>query len=204
MSIQGESSHAGRPCVMVRLTGCNLRCSWCDTTYAYEQGDPMSLGDVLRRVAQLGCKRVEVTGGEPLTQPATPQLLRALCDAGCETLLETNGSIDISPLDPRVVKIVDFKCPSSGQTDANMWANLAHLSARDEVKFVIADRDDYLFAREAVGRPELRAGPGITFSPVHGKLPAALLAEWILADGLDVRLGVQLHRIIWPDEHRGK
>ncbi|MCK4602608.1 MAG: radical SAM protein, partial [Phycisphaerae bacterium] len=167
-SIQGEGARAGLPCTLVRLTGCNLRCNWCDTKYAWAEGREMSVDEVLARVAELRCRRVEVTGGEPLAQPAAMELLRRLCEAGYETLLETNGSLDISQVDPRVVRIVDLKCPSSGQADANRWENVEHLSSRDEVKFVIADRDDYEFACDAVRRGELTGKCITTFSPASG------------------------------------
>jgi len=202
-SIQGECARAGRPCTLVRLSGCNLRCRWCDTRYALTGGREMSVGEVLGRVEELGCKLVEVTGGEPLTQPAALELLRALADAGHETLLETNGSLDISPVDRRVARIVDFKCPSSGQQANNLWDNVSHLRAADEVKFVLADRADYAFAREALRLHALRRRCAVVFSPVFGRLAPARLAEWILADGLDVRLSLQLHRIIWPHADRG-
>jgi len=203
LTLQGESRYAGLPCTLIRLAGCNLDCSWCDTPYAREEGRRMSLKEVLRRVGRLGCRRAEVTGGEPLIQSATPALLRSLCEKGYETLLETNGSKDIAHLDPRVIRVVDFKCPASGQAEANRWANVEHLTPRDEVKFVIADQRDYRFAREAVETHELLSKAPVTFSPVHGVLSPSVLAEWILADSLDVRLGLQLHRIIWPGRDRG-
>jgi 7-carboxy-7-deazaguanine synthase len=203
LSIQGESSRAGLPCVLVRLAGCNLRCAWCDTQYAWTGGREMGVEEVLAKVGELACRRVEVTGGEPLCQAAAPELLRRLADAGYETLLETNGSQDIRVVDERVVRIVDFKCPSSGEAAANCWANAGHLTARDEVKFVLADRADYEFARRAVAEHGLPARCGVIFSPVHGRLDPAALARWVLADGLDVRLGVQLHKVIWPDRARG-
>ena len=203
-SIQGESTRAGLPCVMVRLAGCNLHCSWCDTPYARDAdaGQPMSVTEVLARVAELGGGRVEVTGGEPLVQDACCDLLGRLCEAGFETLVETNGSQDIAPVDPRVVRIVDFKCPASGQNGANRWANVEHLTARDEVKFVIADRRDYEFARDAAAGHALSKRCAVIFSPVDISA-AAELATWILQDGLDVRLGLQLHKMIWPDKDRG-
>ena len=202
-SIQGEASRAGLPCAFVRLAGCNLRCTWCDTQYAWSGGREMTVEEVLAEVARLRCPRVEVTGGEPLIQPAAGELLRRLCAAGYETLLETNGSQDIGGLDPRVVRIVDFKCPSSGQTHANRWANVRHLAGRDEVKFVLADRADYEFAHAMMIEHGLRAKCAVVLSPAHGLLDPADLAEWILADGLDVRLGLQLHKLIWPDRERG-
>ena len=202
-SIQGEGTRAGRPCTFVRLTGCNLRCAWCDTRYAWDEGADMPLEDILGRVDELGCGLVEVTGGEPLLQATTPELLKRLCDAGCETLVETNGSRDISQVDPRVVRIVDFKCPSSEQEAANRWENVGHLRETDEVKFVLAGWADYDFAGRALAARGLAERCPVVFSCVHGRLTAALLAEWILADGLNVRLGVQLHKMIWRDRDRG-
>jgi len=201
-SLQGEASRAGLPCAFVRLSGCNLRCEWCDTKYAWEDGEEMSLDDVLARVCDLGCRRVEVTGGEPLYQPNAPALIHRLCDAGYETIVETNGSLDISVVDRRASRIVDFKCPSSGSAAETLWDNVAHLAARDEVKFVLADRADYEFARAKLDEHGLLARCPVIFSPVHGRLAPTGLAEWILADGLDVRLGLQLHKIIWPDRER--
>ena len=204
-SIQGESSRAGLPCVLVRLAGCNLECSWCDTLYARDvaAGESTTIDDVLQKVAELHCPRVEVTGGEPLLQAGTCELLRRLCDAGYETLLETNGSLDIRGVDSRVRRIVDVKCPSSGQCEGNLWENLSLLNERDEVKFVIADRDDYDFARRIVAEHELIRRCEVIFSPAWARLAAAVLAEWILADHLDVRVGLQLHKIIWPNKNRG-
>jgi len=203
-SIQGEGTRAGLRCTFVRLTGCNLNCTWCDTPYARSEGRTMSLAEVLRQVQQLSCRRVEVTGGEPLIQPATPELLRRLCDAGCETLLETNGSLDLAGVDPRVIKIVDFKCPGSGEHQSNRWANLAHLRGGDEVKFVLADRDDYEFARRAVLEHDLAPRcAAVLFCPAFGRLEVSELAGWILENGPDVRLGLQLHKMIWPDLERG-
>jgi len=202
-SIQGEGLRAGRPCTMVRLTGCNLRCHWCDTAYAWDQGQEMPLADILTRVAELGGPLVEVTGGEPLTQTATPALLTALCDTGYRTVLETNGSIDLGPVDERASKIVDFKCPSSGQSETNCWHNVSYLTAQDEVKFVLADRTDYEFARDALAAGDMARRCPVTFHCVHGQLAPNALAEWILADRLDVRLGLQLHRILWPESDRG-
>jgi 7-carboxy-7-deazaguanine synthase len=163
----------------------------------------MSVEQVLARLEQFRCRRVEVTGGEPLLQPATLELLTRLADAGFAVLLETNGSLDVAPVDPRVTKIVDFKCPSSGQEPKNRWANVQALRAADEVKFVLADRADYDYAAGALGRHKLPGRCTVTFSPVFGRMDPAVLAEWILADGLDVRLGLQLHKILWPDRPRG-
>ncbi len=203
LSIQGEAARAGLPCAFVRLAGCNLRCDWCDTTYAQTGGTPMGLGGIVEQVESLGCSRVEVTGGEPLTQPAAIALLAALCDAGYETLLETNGSQDISQVDPRVVRIVDFKCPASGESERNLWANVEHLTDRDEVKFVIAGRGDYDFARSAVADRALCDKCAVIFSPVADRLAPAELSAWILADKLDVRVGIQLHKMIFPGKDRG-
>ena len=196
----------GLPCAFVRLAGCNLGCSWCDTGYARDAGagEAMTVADVLARLAQIDCWRVEVTGGEPLCQPGSIELMRRLCDEGYEVLLETNGSRDISAVDERVARIVDFKCPASGEADANLWSNVEHLRAGDEVKFVIASRDDYDFAAEAVRKRRLPEKCEVIFSPVHGLVRPADLAEWILADGLDVRLGLQLHKLLWPGEERGR
>lgn len=203
-SIQGEGTRAGAVCTFVRLAGCNLRCAWCDTQYAWEPGgQEMTPEEVLERVGELGADRVLVTGGEPLVQEAAIGLLVRLCELGGEVLLETNGSLDIAPVDPRVVRIVDFKCPSSGYHDANRWENVERLTPRDEVKFVLADRADFDYACERVARHGLCERCAVLFSPVHGRLPAATLAAWILEAGLDVRLGLQLHKMLWPHQDRG-
>ena len=163
----------------------------------------MTVNEILARVADLRCHRVEVTGGEPLTQPAALELLARLCESEYETMLETNGSIDVTDVDGRVMKVIDVKCPASGESDSNLWANLQALGPRDEVKFVIADREDYDYAREVAALHKLVERCGVIFSPVVDELPASRLAEWIIADRLDVRLGVQLHKIIWPDAAGG-
>lgn len=204
-SIQGESSHAGRPCVFVRLTGCNLRCSYCDTRYAYEGGQELAVEAILERVATYGCLLVEVTGGEPLIQGETPALISRLLAAGYEVLLETNGTRDLGRVDPRCVKIMDIKCPSSGEADRHDPANLDLLSARDEVKFVIGDRADYEYARrilEFCRRRPIKV-KAFHFSPVFEKLSPRSLAAWILEDRLDVRLHLQLHKIIWSPDQTG-
>jgi len=197
-SIQGESTHAGLPCVFVRLTGCNLRCAWCDTAYAFHEGVVMTLDQILANVQSYNCPLVEITGGEPLLQPSVLPLMTRLCDAGQTVLLETSGSLDIAPVDPRVIRIMDWKCPSSGESDKNRQANLRHLTAKDEVKFVIADRADYDWAKR-----HLPPCGHVLFSPVWEKLPLRTLAEWILADRLPVRLQTQWHKHIWGPDARG-
>jgi len=204
-SIQGESSYAGRPCVFVRLTGCNLRCSYCDTQYAYNEGDLMEIGDVLKRVASYKCPLVEVTGGEPLIQKETPYLIHSLLEAGHEVLLETNGSLDIGQVDERCVKIMDIKCPTSGEEGKSDLKNLALLADTDEIKFVIGDRGDYEYAKKILNSMDLKPSPirRVHFSPVFGKMDPGVLAKWILADHLDVRLHMQIHKIVWDPEKRG-
>ncbi len=204
-SIQGESLNAGRPCVFVRLAGCNLRCSYCDTTYAYEEGTLLNIRGIIRKVEKHNCSLVEVTGGEPLFQRDTPELIKRLLDSGREVMLETNGSLDVSSVDPRCMKILDVKCPSSGESSKNRYENLSLLTALDQVKFVIGDRADYEFAKNTKGLfPKALPGQNILFSPVSGSLPVKTLSEWMLQDNLPFRLHVQLHKIIWPDETRGK
>jgi 7-carboxy-7-deazaguanine synthase len=202
-SLQGESTFAGLPCVLVRLTGCQMRCRWCDTEYAFYEGSWMSLEQVLAEVAAYRCPLVEVTGGEPLLQPGTPPLLAALCDAGYEVLLETGGGLDAGGVDPRVRRIVDVKCPGSGEAENNCWANLDLLTARDEVKFVLAGEADYRWAREVVERHRLAERCPVHFSPVHGELEPADLAAWVLRDRLPVRVALQLHKLLWGGETRG-
>lgn len=202
-SLQGEGLRAGRPCTLVRLAGCNLRCTWCDTPQAWSGGRSMPGADVLARVADLATPLVLVTGGEPLMQPAAPALLAALCDAGHETLLETNGSRDISVVDARVARVVDFKCPSSGHADANRWQNVAALTARDEVKFVVADRADFDWAVAAVREHGLLRRCPVTVQPAAGRCRPVELAGWLLACGLDLRLGLQLHKLLWPERTEG-
>jgi 7-carboxy-7-deazaguanine synthase len=198
-SLQGEASFAGRPCVLVRLTGCHLRCVWCDTAHAFYQGEWLSRHEVLRRVAAFGCPLVELTGGEPLLQPGALPLLAALCDAGHEVLLETSGALDIAAVDPRVRRIVDLKCPGSGEEAHNHWPNLELLRPSDELKLVIADRADYRWARDLVQGRRLHERCPVWFSPVSGQLAPRELAEWILHDRLPVRLQLQLHKLLWGD-----
>jgi len=202
-SIQGESRHAGRPCSFVRLAYCNLRCVWCDTAYAFDEGTETSVGEVLDRLAAFGTPYVLVTGGEPLAQPGVHDLIGALCETGHEVAVETGGSLDIAPVDRRVMIVLDLKCPGSGMLDRNRWANLDLLKPGDEVKFVIADRADYEWARGVLRERRLAGRHGLLLSPVHGALHPRLLAEWILEDRLPVRLQVQLHKYIWPPDRRG-
>ena len=204
-SIQGESSYSGRPCIFVRLTGCNLRCSYCDTQYAYTQGEELEIDEVVGRVTSCQCPLVEVTGGEPLIQEETPALIHRLLVRGFETLVETNGSQDISQVDNRCVKILDIKCPFSGQTSHNDLQNLDRLTDHDEVKFVIADRDYYEYAKQIVylTDPSLFRKHPVHFSPAFGRITPNQLAEWILEDHLDVKLHLQVHKIIWPPDQRG-
>lgn len=202
-SIQGESSYAGWPCVFVRLTGCNLRCTWCDTTYSFNEGEPTPLDDIIAKVRSFETQLVEVTGGEPLLQPNVLPLLTRLCDLGKTVLLETSGSLDIAPVDPRVVKIMDLKCPSSGETDKNCYANLRHLTKLDELKFVIADQADYDWAKRIITAEQLNQRCSVLVSPVVEHLPLRTLADWVLADRLPVRLQTQWHKLIWGPAARG-
>ena len=203
-SIQGESSYSGRPCVFVRLTGCNLRCAWCDTAYAFDEGRSMSVDDVVARVDAFDCSLVEVTGGEPLLQDDVYPLMRRLLTAGKTVLLETGGQEDISEVPAAVVKVVDMKCPGSGEASRNDLENLSRLAPHDEVKFVIRDRVDYEFARDMIEQHELKRRCGtVLFSPVHRVLEPGQLSDWALADGLPVRMQVQLHKYLWGDDTRG-
>jgi 7-carboxy-7-deazaguanine synthase len=203
-SIQGESSFSGIPFVFIRLTGCNLRCAYCDTKYAYEEGEKLTVGQVLKEVEEFECDYVEVTGGEPLLQENTPLLVDSLIDKGFKVLVETNGTKDISVLSDEAIIIMDIKCPSSGEVGKMDWKNLNRLKSKDEVKFVIAEKSDYDWAKGIIEEKDLIGKVKILMSPVTEKLPPALLANWILEDNLDVRLQLQLHRILWPDAKRGK
>ncbi len=197
-SVQGESTFVGVPCTFVRLTGCNLRCSWCDTPQAFYKGRRMARGDVLTAALALGTPLVELTGGEPLLQPGVFPLLSELCDAGRRVLVETSGEADVSRVDPRVHKIMDLKAPGSGESHRNRWQNLAHLGARDEIKFVLRDRVDYEWMRAIIAERALHAlGSTLLASPVWGSLDPKDLVDWVLADSLPVRVQVQLHKIIW-------
>jgi len=203
-SIQGESTHAGRPCVFVRLTACDLRCSWCDTEYAFHEGRKMSVDDVLQEVRAYGCDVVEVTGGEPLLQKDVYPLMERLLAEGRTVMLETGGHRSVSNVPVGVHRIIDVKCPGSGESDRNCWDNLEGLRPGDEVKFVIKDRADYEYAREIVrGRALHEKCAAVLFSPVHGVMNNRELAEWILADRLPVRLQLQAHKYIWDPSTRG-
>ena len=196
-SIQGESSRVGLPTVFVRLTGCPLRCTWCDTAYAFSGGESLALADIVQRVAGFECATVCVTGGEPLAQQACLPLLVALCDAGHSVSLETSGALDIGGVDPRVARIVDLKAPGSGETAKNRWENLDLLTPRDELKLVLASREDYDWALAACRRHRLFERCPVLFSPVHGALDPAQLAQWILDDRLPLRFQLQLHKLLW-------
>jgi 7-carboxy-7-deazaguanine synthase len=202
-SIQGESSHTGRPCVFVRLTYCNLRCTYCDTEYAFEKGTSMEIDRIFDQVRSYNCTLVEITGGEPLMQEDVNSLMTTLCDAGCEVLLETGGSLPINTVDSRVKRIVDFKCPSSGMVKKNLWENINHLRNGDEVKFVIGDRDDFEWSVDVVKRYALSGRCTLLMSVVFGRLEPVKLAEWILASGLEIRFQLQAHKYIWAPEMRG-
>jgi len=203
-SIQGESTRAGDRCVFVRLTACDLRCSWCDTPYAFHEGRKMSVDDVMSAVEAYGCPLVEITGGEPLLQEGVYDLMDRLLADGHTVLLETGGHRPIDRVPAKVVKIVDVKCPGSGEADKNHWANLERLAPHDEVKFVVLDRADYEFARDVVTRTQLPSrAAAILFSPVHGVLDPKTLSEWVIADRLPVRVQLQLHKLIWSPTTRG-
>lgn len=205
VSIQGESTHAGRPCFFIRLAGCPLRCRWCDTAYAFHEGRVETIGGCIERALESGCRLVEVTGGEPLAQHPAYSLLSALCDRGFDVLLETSGAYPLTGVDARVHAIVDWKCPASGMVGHNRLSLLQELRPDDELKFVLADRGDYEYARAWVrnhSRAHFRRMT-VHFSPVFGRLSLEDLARWILEDGLEVRLNLQLHKIIWSPETRG-
>jgi 7-carboxy-7-deazaguanine synthase len=203
-SIQGESTHAGRPCVFVRLTACDLRCTWCDTPYAFTEGQKMSVDDVVAQVRGYGCDVVEITGGEPLLQKEVYGLMQRLLDDGRTVMLETGGHLSADEVPAGVVRVIDIKCPGSGESDKVYWPNLDRLRSSDELKFVIKDRADYDYARDVVVKHDLVSRcSAILFSPVHGVLDPKRLAEWILADRLAVRLQLQAHKYIWDAQTRG-
>jgi 7-carboxy-7-deazaguanine synthase len=202
-SVQGESTYAGRLCTFVRLTGCNLRCTYCDTTYAYEEGVDYTLDELLREVRVHGAPLVEITGGEPLLQTETRELAASLLDEGYQVLIETNGSVDISDIDPRAVLVMDLKLPSSGMADKMLMENLDRLRPTDEVKFVIATRDDYEQAKNILHDKRLAERCTVLFSPVFGQMPPEQLVSWMREDHLPVRLNLQIHKYIWGPERRG-
>lgn len=199
-SLQGETSRIGLPTVFVRLTGCPLRCNYCDTPHAFTGGQNMSLDAVLAEVARHAPRYVTVTGGEPLAQKNCLPLLRALCDAGYEVSLETGGALDVSGVDARVLKVLDIKTPASGEMEKNQWSNLEYLDLHDEIKFVLCDEADYQWAKQVLVDRRLASRCEILFSPVHGQLAAKDVAEWILRDRLPVRMQVQLHKLLWGNE----
>ncbi|MFQ3670772.1 MAG: radical SAM protein [Verrucomicrobiia bacterium] len=203
-SVQGESTYAGERCAFVRLTFCDLRCSYCDTEYAFYEGSKRSIESIVEEVEGLGIPLVEVTGGEPLLQPNAPLLMKVLCDRGFKVLVETGGAHDISVLDRRVIRIMDLKCPDSGMVERNRWSNVEHLTKQDEVKFVIGSRTDYEWARERVRAFNLAERVGaVLFSPVFGRMEPKQMVEWILEDRLPVRFQLQMHKFIWPPSERG-
>ena len=204
LSIQGESTWAGLRCVFVRLTACDLRCTYCDTAYAFSEGKRRPLAEVLAEALAYDCPLIEVTGGEPLLQPASLNLMSALCDAGRTVLLETSGAHDISKVDARVHRIMDLKTPDSGECARNLWSNIDHLTQRDEVKFVIGSREDYEWAREQVCKWSLsQRVNAVLFSPVFGRIEPVQIVNWTLEDKLDVRFQLQLHKSIWDPKQRG-
>lgn len=202
-SIQGESTHAGRSCVFVRLSACNLRCSWCDTEYAFYEGKEQTFDALLEQIKCYQCNLIEITGGEPLLQKEVLQFMALLADAGYEVLLETGGHMDISQVDNRVQRIMDIKCPGSGESEKNLWSNIEFLTAKDQLKFVISSMEDYNWAKEIIGQHNLSSICPILFSPVFGQLDNQKLAEWILEDHLDVRYQLQLHKYIWHPQTKG-
>lgn len=203
-SVQGESTFAGLPCVFVRTTGCPLRCVWCDTAYAFEGGESMERTDVLARVLAFGVELVEITGGEPLAQKEVPALVADLCDAGRTVLIETSGAYPIDALDARARVIMDIKCPDSGEEARNLWENVEALRAKDEVKFVLASRRDYEYAREVIARHALNTRAGaVLLSVVFGALAPVDVVNWMLADRVPARFQLQMHKFIWPPDERG-
>ena len=202
-SIQGESTYAGLPCIFIRLTYCNLRCTYCDTEYSFFEGDFKSYDQIFDEIKNYNCKLVEITGGEPLVQKNVLTLMHMLCDSSYEVLIETGGHMDISVIDPRVRRIMDIKCPGSGESEKVLWENIGHLKATDQVKFVISDRKDYEWALEVIKKNDLSSRCTVLMSPVFGKIENIQLSEWILADHLDVRFQLQMHKYIWDPAKRG-
>lgn len=202
-SIQGESTRIGRPCTFVRLTTCDLRCTWCDTMYAFEEGSEMKIEDIIRQIKLFDCNLVEITGGEPLIQEKVHHLMKFLCDHGFEVMIETGGHRDISTIDPRVKRIMDIKCPGSLMEKRNRWENINLLTHQDEVKFVISNQTDYDWAKGIINQHQLTTHCQVLMSPVFGKLENRTLAEWILNDRLNVQFQIQLHKYIWDPSTRG-
>ena len=201
-SIQGESSFNGMPCIFIRLTYCNLRCSYCDTEYAFYEGKDMQIQDIIHEIQQYNCKLVEVTGGEPLMQEECINLMKTLLNENYQVMLETGGSLPLNKVPKKVIKIVDFKCPSSNMAKKNDWTIIKDLNSKDEVKFVIADKDDYEWTKKKINEYNLN-DKTILFSPVHDILDPKILSDWILKDNLKVRLQMQLHKYIWSPETKG-
>mgnify|MGYP001247453646 FL=1 len=202
-SVQGESTHAGRPCIFIRLTYCNLRCSYCDTEYAFYDGKDMEITDIMSEIKRWDCNLVEVTGGEPLFQDECIDLLNELVNSNYEVMLETGGSLSISDVPKKVVKIVDFKCPSSGMVKKNLWSIVDDLQAHDEVKFVIGNREDFDWAKDRITEYSLDKICTLLFSPTFGEIDPQQIVEWILAENLPVRMQLQMHKMIWSPEEKG-
>ena len=202
-SIQGESSFTGLPCIFIRLTGCNLRCTWCDTEYAFYEGKPKSVQDIMNAIEPLGVSLVEITGGEPLLQDEVYDLMNALLEKKFQVLVETGGGVSVEKVPEQVIKILDVKCPGSGEASKNLWDNLDHLNPGDEVKFVLADRADYEWSREVLDRTHIHNKVKVLFSPVYDKLDLKELAAWVLEDNLPVRMQTQLHKVIWGKDAIG-
>ena len=202
-SIQGESSYSGLPCVFIRLTYCNLRCSYCDTEYAFYEGSNMTIDEILKYIKKWNCNLVEVTGGEPLFQKECINLLNALINKSYEVLLETGGSLPIENVPKNVIKIVDFKCPSSGMEKKNLWSIVKDLQIHDEIKFVIGNKEDFEWSKNIINKYSLNDICTLFFSPVYGKLKPAQLVDWILTDNINVRMQLQMHKSIWPADTKG-
>ena len=202
-SIQGESTHVGRPCIFIRLTYCNLRCTYCDTEYAFYEGKDIEIPEIMAEIKQWNCNLVEVTGGEPLFQDECIDLLNELTNQNYEVLLETGGSLSISDVPIEIVRIVDFKCPSSGMEKKNLWSIVNDLQPHDEVKFVIGDREDFDWAKEMLNKYSLNEKCSILFSPTFGKIDPSLIVEWILEGDIPVRMQLQMHKLIWGSERKG-
>ena len=202
-SIQGESSNSGLPCVFVRLTYCNLRCTYCDTEYAFYEGEDKSIEEIINEVKKYNCKLIEVTGGEPLVQEESLDLMKKLCDEGFDVMLETGGSLPIKDIDERVMIVMDLKCPSSKMEKKNLYENINFLKPKDELKFVIGNREDYDWSKEIISRYDVKDKCEILFSVVFGELEPVLLVNWIIEDKIDVRYQLQMHKYIWHPETKG-